>query len=82
VVRVSVDGGNTSSIISVGLVRQDRGDLDAASAWFRRAATAGVPEGTASLHELHRRESDADLEMITFDTFGWALSRNRVRFRQ
>jgi len=79
----SVDGGNTSSMISLGLVRQDRGDLDQASAWFRRAAVAGVPEGAANPHELRRKmNSDADLEMITFDTFGWALSRNRVRFRQ
>ena len=81
--QYSVDGGNTSSMISLGLLRQDRGDLDAAGAWFRRAASAGVPEGTANLHELQRKmESDADLEKITFDTFGWALSRNRVRFRQ
>ena len=52
----SVHGGNTSSMISLGLLRQDRGDLDSAGAWFRRAAVlAGVPEGTANLHELQRK---------------------------
>ena len=81
--RYSVDGGNTPSMISLGLLHQDRGDLDAATGWFRRAASAGVTEGTANLHDLQRKmDSDPDLEKITFDTFGWALSRNRVRFRQ
>jgi TPR repeat protein len=81
--RYSVDGGNTPSMISLGLLYQDRGDLDAATGWFRRAASAGVTEGTANLHDLQRKmDSDPDLEKITFDTFGWALSRNRVRFRQ
>jgi TPR repeat protein len=79
----SVDGGSASTMIDLGLLRQDRGDLDGAEAWFRRAAAAGVAAGMSNLTLLQRKvESDGDLAMVTFDTFGWQLSRNRDRFRQ
>jgi Flp pilus assembly protein TadD len=79
----SVDGGDASSMIDLGLLQQDRGDLDGAAAWFRRAASAGVPAGMANLTQLqHKIEADGDLEMVTFDTFGWELCRDRDKFRQ
>ncbi|MGP0030393.1 MAG: tetratricopeptide repeat protein [Acidimicrobiales bacterium] len=81
--RRSVEGANTAAMVALGLLRQDQGDLDGAEAWYRRAAARGMPEGSDHLEALHtKRAADADLEAVAFDTFGWELSRNRLRYRQ
>jgi Flp pilus assembly protein TadD len=81
--RRSVEGGNASTMINLGMLRQDRGDIAAAEAWFRRAAAAGIANGQSNLVSLQRKlATDGDLESISFDTFGWELTRNRDKFRQ
>jgi Flp pilus assembly protein TadD len=79
----AVDGGSAATMVDLGLLRQDRGDLDGAATWFRRAAAGGVAAGLANLTQLqHKIETDGDLAMVAFDTFGWEVSRNRDKFRQ
>jgi TPR repeat protein len=81
--RRSIEGGNTSTMINLGMLRQDRGDLDGAAAWFKRAAAAGITNGRSNLVSLQQKiDTDGDLESITFDKFGWGLTRNRDKFRQ
>jgi Flp pilus assembly protein TadD len=80
--RRSVKGGNKSTMINLGMLRQDRGDVVAAEAWFRRAVEAGITKGEGKLTSLEAKlRSDGDLEAMTFDTFGWDLTRNRDKFR-
>ncbi len=81
--RQAVSGGNNLVMIKLGVLRQDRGDLDGAAMWFQRAADFGLPEGPSHLNSLKDKIiSDPDLDVITFDTFGWELRTNREGFRQ
>jgi Flp pilus assembly protein TadD len=80
--RRAVKGGKTSTMINLGLLRQDRGDVVAAEAWFRRAVEAGVETAQGKLMALEAKlRSDADLDAMTFDDFGWDLARNRDKYR-
>jgi len=81
--RRSVEGGNTFTMINLGMVHQDRGDLHAAATWFQRAAELGIMSGESKLDELGvKKDSDRYLASVTFDTFGWAMTRNRDKFRE
>jgi hypothetical protein len=74
----AIERGSLQAMVGLGTLRQDRGDLAGAESLFRQAAEAGHDEGTTSLLSLQSKiETDRDLNSITFDTFGWTLSRNR-----
>jgi TPR repeat protein len=79
----AIERGSLQAMVGLGALRQDRGDLAGAESLFHRAAEAGHDEGTTSLLSLQSKiESDRDLNSITFDTFGWTLSRNRTDIRE
>jgi tetratricopeptide (TPR) repeat protein len=75
--------GHSSAMIELGRVWRDGGDVETARRWFEKALEVGVSGASEELTELDRKLiSDPNLEALSFDTFGWAMTQNRENVRR
>jgi TPR repeat protein len=70
--------GHGGAMGAAGTVCKLEGDLDGASTWYQRAVNAGDEVSIGLLAGLRRkiRYTDRSLEMVSFDGFGWQMTRN------
>jgi TPR repeat protein len=80
--RAAAEAGKDDAKVNLGIVLTNRGELDQAEAWYRSASSSN-PRAAAGLNRIRtKRRSDFKLELIRFETFGWAMDGNEEAFRR
>jgi len=76
--RRAAEAGRRDAMTNLGRLLRDRGELVEAEAWYDRAQQEGSTVAATELAVLRRKldYSDAKLNSVRFDTFGWTLSLN------
>jgi TPR repeat protein len=81
--RRAAEQGNSYGLTGLGWLSERSGDLAAAEQWYQQALRAGLEAAGPLLARVRgRTRAETQLDLLTFDTFGWELSRHGGGFRR